>query len=125
MLPSLAKYRHETETPDGLPLHWGRVAEDGLPFVGNPSLLTNEEAEVRLVQCLTARNRRFNLLDAEDNKAYLNVIEHCGNGHYIRLKDVTLVATLDQHVVYVEWLERYMQDGGPRGGASTVVTSPY
>lgn len=115
MASSLVKY-HGDRGPDGEDLHWGRLDDDGVPFMGTPPLYRTAEAEQYLVRTLYFRNGRFDLSDPEQNKAYLGVMDRCANGRFVLRRSIDLVASPDQHVVYVEWLEQYMRDGGPARG---------
>ena len=111
MSRSLVKYIRASR--DQQPsLHWGRLQDDGLPFRGNPPVYTQEEADEYLVRTADAKNGTFDLADPEQNVRYLEVLDRCCNGWYSCLF-VQRMITPEKQLIYIEWLENYVEDGGP------------
>jgi hypothetical protein len=112
-------------------LFWGRVEEDGLPYRGtSPPMMTGPEFEEALVANGDFHKRTFDLSLPDDSKAYDEIMDRVASGWYrlgpdpqgnnpkkfftkVRYRDPQTgerrVRVLVQ--VYVEWYERFMQDG--------------
>lgn len=115
----------------GQQVYWGRADVDGAPFRGPMSpMLTNEEAEERLVRVGDSRQQLFDLSDPEQAKKYAEVCERIVNGWYqpmhrqhlpVKIRRVRRDPTTGERTVtydvimkvYIEWVEVYMQDGRP------------
>ncbi len=100
--PALA-HRHD---PDLAGLHWGRAGASGAPFAGRPAVLTDAEAEDRLVRHWRARYQVFDLAQAGERQAYLAVRDRMLSHWYrlLRFKE------LDGERVAMEWAEAYEVD---------------
>jgi hypothetical protein len=102
----------------GKPLHWGRADEDGAPFRGNPLMLTEEEYLDRVVKVKDAHNRVFDTSDPKQNRQYLLIVEKAAHGlaqvMYQKKRWRKKGKKGPYPVIYVEWLEFYMQDGSPK-----------
>lgn len=111
----LIKFANEKDGNGRGPLHWGRVDIDGLPFRGaNPPLLREEEYEDRLVKVADPKNGTFYTGDAEQNKAYLRVLDGISNSWYQLIHiDRWRNDGDNYHYVYVEWVEFFLEDGKP------------
>lgn len=106
-------------------LHWGRADIDGAPFRGSaPPMLPEEEMEARLTKVRDPHNATFDTSDAEQNKEYLDVLDKIANGwaeliarkHIpVRFKKKTEkgIERGMRMLVYIEWVEYYMEDGQP------------
>lgn len=96
-------------------LHWGRASSDGLPFRGNSApLLRDDEYEDRVVRVADAKNGTFFTGDPEQNLRYLLILDRVANGWYQILHiDRWRDTNSNNHFVYVEWLEFFMEDGKP------------
>lgn len=96
-------------------LFWGRVGLDGLPFRGRRAPdWTDEEFEARVVEVRRVRNGTFDIDDPESNRNFLNVLEGQAQGWFLVLKrydHFDWQAGVKR--VYLEWVERYLQDGTP------------
>lgn len=109
-LPSLVRFQNRGNSR-GQRLFWGRVDVDGLPYRGEHApLMPEAEYEQRAVRVADVRNSFFDVNDAAQNQAYLDVLECCANGWFQLLHIVRFWNNTTQH--YIEWAEFYMQDGG-------------
>ena len=122
---SFVKYANGRKPNADTKLYWSRAGEDGAPFRGaEPPTLTGPEYDNRVARVFDAKNRTFDTSNPADNKAYLDVIDKISNGWYqlihrhhepVVIKDekdgVTTVKL--KVLVYIEWLETYMEDGKP------------
>lgn len=117
---SLIKYLGQPGS-DGNDLLWGRADVDGAPFRNQagldvPQLMSNEEADERLVRVQDVYNRLFDLAVPEENKAYLAVLDKIVNNWAVltfRQHYEFKTATDVKLKVYVEWTEPVMMDGKP------------
>ena len=96
-------------------LHWGRADIDGAPFRGPvPPMLHGDEATERLARVPDAHFEEFDLSDAAQKKAYLDVIERFATGW---AQCTFIERRYDEktrsYKVAVEWMQYYMQDGLP------------
>ena len=123
---SLVKYMNQINGGSRGRLHWGRADLDGAPFRGNaPPIGPEEELESRLTRVHDARNRIFDTSDPKENADYMQVVDRIVNGWYqlvhrkhrhvlVKYKDKDGMKVVKMKVlVYVEWLEPYMEDGKP------------
>lgn len=94
----------------GQRLHWGRVGQDGLPFLGNRfPMVPDEEYEERVVRVAKPQNGFFNARNAKQNKIFLDVLECIANGWYRLIYIKRFWRGTTKH--YIEWCEYYMADG--------------
>ena len=99
-------------------LFYGREQDDGAPFRGHvPPLLTNEEAEDRLVPVTDACNDTFRTWIKEENKAYLEVLDEILNGksqclfidrQRVKIKRGSKVS--HGYKIYIEWARKFRED---------------
>jgi hypothetical protein len=96
-------------------VYFNRVAVDGIPFRGQAPLLKSSEAEERLTQVNDAKNGTFYTGDPVQNAAYLEVVDRIANSWYqLIFVDRWRNDGDNHHYVYIEWVERYMQDTRPQ-----------
>jgi hypothetical protein len=114
MSSSLVKFMNRTVNGNGRgKVFWGRSEADGLPFRGPEApMLTNEEYEDRLVRIHDPKNGIFDVTNEEENKRYLEIMDGLANGWY-QLIYINRQFDEAKALVYVEWLESYMEDGSP------------
>lgn len=92
-------------------VYFNRVSLDGVPFRGEAPLLKNSEADDRLVQVADAKNGTFYTGDPVANASYLEIMDRIANSWYQLIFVERWRNDGDNyHHVYIEWLERYMQD---------------
>ena len=104
-------------------LHWGMAAEMGAPFRGDVPTLKEGEADSRLIQVNDPKIRIFDLSDPKQEKDYVEILDKVSNDWaqiiFIErhaLKTVTVDPETKASIedvrmkVYVEWLERYVED---------------
>lgn len=106
MASGIAKYAYQSHV-NGKPVHWGRVAEDGVPFRGvfDP-LLRDAEYENLVARVRYFHWKRFKLKDEKDMAEYADVMDKLTNG-LLELVFIQRFDTPDTH--YVEWNEVYME----------------
>jgi hypothetical protein len=100
-------------------LFWGRIDQDGLPFRGpQPPNLTEEEYNDRVVRVADPHNGTFRTWVAEENQAYLEVLDQILNKWAVCLfqkswkEKVKLDGKVQQRYVhYVVWAKYYLEDG--------------
>ena len=110
---SLVKFMGE-KSSNGQPLGWGRVDVDGAPTRGAIPTLPEEELQSRLTRVGDPKNQMFNTNDPEENKEYLAVMDKIVNGWAQCLhREMHFDAASRNVLVYVEWVEWFMQDGSP------------
>lgn len=117
-MTSMLKFANRTDGGGGRRLYWGRAVQDGAPYRGQaPPQLTQEEFEEKTVRIFDAKNGTFNTGNKEENAEYLSVLDLIANRMagqvYIRRwrpKDAKHM------VVYIEWVEYYLEDGTPTQG---------
>ena len=113
MSSGLVKFMNEVNGNGRGALHWHRSDIDGAPFRGQiPPTMTTEEFEQKLTRVGDAKNRVFDLSDANDNQAYLKVLDKIVNG-WAQPLHVERLITIDKKEVYIEWVEWFMEDGTP------------
>jgi hypothetical protein len=123
---SLVKFVNEVNGGSRGRLHWGRSDIDGAPFRGDaPPTGTEEELEARLTRVHDPKNRTFDTTEPTDNAAYLTVMDKIVNGwaqclhrfhrHCVeKTRDANgVMKTRMKVLVYIEWVEYYMEDGKP------------
>lgn len=94
----------------GKKLHWGRISQDGLPFLGDRiPMVPNEEYEERVVRVARPQNGFFDVLNKSDNKLFLEVVDCICNGWFQLIHIERFWRNTTQH--YLEWVEFYMEDG--------------
>lgn len=111
---SLVKYYSEKEGNGRGSVWWGRAERDGLPFRGRsvPNY-TESEFEERLVVVGDANVELFDVTtDGEERKRYLKVVDRIVNGHFTCLHREHHFVD-GKMLVYIEWVERYMEDKNP------------
>jgi hypothetical protein len=101
-------------------LYWNRADVDGYPYRGqSPPLLKEEEYAERVTRVADPLNRVFNILDPDDNRQYLDVLDKITNG-WAQLVYIDRSIDPDhcnmrqegpQKLIYVEWVEFFMEDG--------------
>lgn len=121
MATSLVKFMNQRDGNGRGNLHWYRSEQDGFPFRGDiVPTMTSDEFESRLAQVADARNGFFNVLDAEENKAYIEVLDKIANNwaqllhieRNVNAAELGLAPTDKPRCVhYIEWVEYYMEDG--------------
>jgi hypothetical protein len=104
-------------------LHWSRADEDGAPFRGNPSHLTSEEYEQRVVRVGDPQAAFFDMTNEDSRKAYLDVVDGIVN-KWFELVFIARFWKSEPPTHYVEWVEYFYEDGhrspympGPEGPA--------
>lgn len=98
-------------------VYFNRVPLDGLPYRGQSPLLKNSEADDRLSQVNDAKNGTFYTGDAAENAKYLEIMDRIANNWYQLIFVERWRNDGDNyHHVYIEWLERFMQDTQPQLG---------
>jgi len=75
-------------------------------------MMTNQEFDDRLVRVHDPKNGIFDVTNDEDNKRYLEIMDGLANGWY-QLIYINRQFDEEKRLVYVEWLESYMEDGSP------------
>jgi hypothetical protein len=128
---SLVKFAGQGKDSNGNTLHWHRAGEDGSPYrskAGTPTL-TKEEFEEHSVRVADPRNGTFDTSNAEQNQQYLIVLDGVANNWYQLLYIERWREEGEKHhIVYVEWLEYFMEDGSTRAragqGESSYGSSP-
>jgi hypothetical protein len=112
---SLVKYMNDQNGRGRGRLHWHRATRDGLPFRGemNP-MMREEEFEERLVEVKDARNGIFDVNDPDQNARYQQILDRITNG-WAQLIYVDRMPVPEQRtwIVYIEWADRFMEDGHP------------
>ncbi len=110
-MASLQKFFGRRES-NGQQLYWNRAGLDGAPFRGaQPPLLTEDEYDQRVVRVVDVQAEFFDVRDAAQKKAYLEVLDGAANGWFRILYRKMFVKR--QPVHYVEWAEFYLEDGSP------------
>ena len=103
-----ALFHREAATPDGIPVHWGRAAVDGLPYLGAARPMTEPEYQLRTARVRRFQNGTFDVTDPAQNQVYRDVMTRIGN------RRATLVYRTPPvpgcPLVYVEWYELYVSD---------------
>jgi len=114
MSSSLVKFMNRTVNGNGRgKVFWGRAEADGAPFRGPEApMLTNQEYDDRLVRVHDPKNGIFDVTNEEENKKYLEIMDGLANGWY-QLIYINRQFDETKSLVYVEWLESYMEDGSP------------
>lgn len=108
-MASLQKFFAQQERR-GQKLFWGRAAQDGAPFRGAaPPLFTDDEYDQRVVRVVDVRAEFFNLDEAADKAAYLEVLDGVANGWFTMIFIERFRGGANAH--YVEWAEFYLEDG--------------
>jgi hypothetical protein len=112
---SLIQFVVEQKDHAGQQLHWGRADEDGAPFRGERLMLTEDEYDSRVVRIKEAHNDTFNTADPASNRRYLRLLSKAAHG-IVQILDIKKRRKRKgknavKPIVYVEWLEFYMQDG--------------
>lgn len=108
-MASFREFFNRKKAGNGQEIHWGRLSEDGVPFRGQPSLLTDEEYERRVRRSRDAQAEFFDVSDAKQKKQYLRVLDGIVNGLYTLLHIERFIRP-DTH--YIEWVETFMEDTG-------------
>lgn len=116
---SLVKYMNDQNGGGRGRVHWHRAAQDGLPFRGQiDPMMREEEFEDRLVEVQDAKNGIFNVNDPDQNAIYMAVMDRIANGHY---QAIFIDRRFDEEnktwLVYIEWAEKFMEDGHPTAAA--------
>ena len=110
MPSSLVKFSDRKDSGDGRKLYWGRADTDGLPFRGNHApIMPDEEYEARVVRVADPKNGFFDVTDATQNKAFLDVLDGICNGWFKLIFIERFHKETSKH--YVEWVEYYLEDG--------------
>ena len=121
---SLVKFMDQTHS-GGKELHWGRADRDNAPFEGSPPVMTEEEAEERLVRTGNPHIELFDLDHPDAAKRYQEVLDRIVNGWcqclhrevlQCRRKTTQDDGSVIEDVkikVYMEWVEWTMRDGAP------------
>jgi hypothetical protein len=124
---SLFKFMQNVNGGDRGHLHWGRADIDGAPFRGHTiPMAPEDELANRLTRVADPKNQIFDLSDPTQNRAYLDVLDKIVNGwgqllnrsrrtviHRIKLKETGEKVARMQVLMYVEWIEYFMEDGKP------------
>jgi hypothetical protein len=114
---SLVRFMNQTEGNGRGNLSWQRAGVDGAPFRGPPPLLREEEYEQRVVRVGDPQVRIFKISqDAPDEiKAYQEVMTKVVNGGWGQILHVDRQFNqAEGHwMVYLEWVQWYMEDGHP------------
>lgn len=112
---SVLKFQDQSQGHAGSKLYWHRAGIDGLPFRGNnPPLYTEEEFDARVVKVADSRNGTFDTTDPEQNKLYLKVLEGIANSWFqLIFIDRWRDEGSNKQMVYIEWLEYFLEDGSP------------
>jgi hypothetical protein len=119
MASSLVKFAGRSNGNGRGKLFWGRVEQDGLPFRGQAAPnYTEEEYEERVARVADPHNGTFRTWIQQENKAYLSVLDMVTNGWAVGIyqerwrASVRLRGRVTQRmVVYIEWIEYYLEDG--------------
>lgn len=93
-------------------LHWHRASVDGAPFrvSGRPPLLKNEEYEQSLERVYDAKVDTFDISIPEQKQKLENILDNAANQWFrILHMDRKFVETKGTWLVYVEWLETFME----------------
>lgn len=119
MTTNIMKFANRTDGGDGRRLYWARAVQDGAPFRGRtPPQFTQEEFEDKTVRVFDAKNGTFDTGVAEENANYLYVLDMIAN----RMAGEVCIRRwrpkgAKHHLVYIEWVEYYLEDGTPTQGA--------
>jgi hypothetical protein len=108
-MSSLHKYANNDPNSN---LHWHRVDLDGAPYRARGKqlpLLREEEREGRVVTVHDAKNGTFCTHDPEQNAKYLYILDRIYNRWFVMLY-VRRWRKQNKMYVYIEWLERYVED---------------
>jgi hypothetical protein len=110
---SLVKFFSETKGNGRGPIHWGRAGEDGAPFRGDvPTGMTEDEFSQRLAKVADSKNGTFDTSKSDENKAYLHILDKITNQWADCLfVDRRFDENTGHWLVYIEWVEYYMEDG--------------
>lgn len=96
------------------PLYWGRADVDGAPYAGRPPLLSEEEAETRLVTSYHVQSATLDSSDPEDEKKLTDIVKRCCNGWYRMLQfDREFIADEKKWLYRCIWAIPVMRDGQP------------
>ncbi len=123
MANSLVKFKNRTDGNGRGKLHWGRSESDGLPFRGDAvPTYTEDEFEQKIARVADPRNGTYNTGVAEENKAYMQVMDGIANGWFQMIYIERWREKTEYHKVYIEWLEYYLEDGSrtPAVGAGEI-----
>jgi len=99
----------EQQTEEGIPVYWGRATIDGYPFLGVPSLLREEEYNLRVRRVGIFRNGWFDLSKEDHNRKYKEILTRIINR---RSKLVLKQPPNQEGIAYLEWIDYYMADLG-------------
>ena len=115
MSNSLVKFTSQKDGNGRGDLFWSRSDIDGLPYRGQaaPSF-RNEEYDERVVRVADPKNGTFYTGDAEENEAYLKVMDGIANSWFQMLYvDRWREDGKKHHYIYMEWVQYYLEDGKP------------
>ena len=115
MSNSLVKFTNQKDGDGRGQLFWGRADVDGLPFRGKQAPAFRQgEFEERVVRVADPKNGTFYTGDAEENKAYLEMMDGVANGWYhLLFIDRWREDDDKKHYIYAEWVQYYLEDGSP------------
>lgn len=112
-MSNLIKILNKRDGSDGGKLFFGRADLDGMPFRGNAApMLTEEEADDRLVRVADFRNGTFSINNSVENQNYCNVCEGIARG-WFQLVFVSRLFDAEKTKIYIEWVEYYLEDRTP------------
>ena len=116
MASSLVKFMNRRVNGNGRgQVFWSRADRDGAPFRGQAApMFTEEEFDEKLVRVYDPKNGVFDVTDKEENDRYLEILDGISNG-WFQLVYINRQFDEGSRLVYVEWLESYMEDGSPGG----------
>ena len=113
---SLVRFANQ-QGENGQPLHWHRAGEDGAPFRGQPQMMREEEYEQRAVRVGDPKVKIFTISPdhAEEVAEYQDVLTKVVNGGWGQILHVDRQYNAEKGhwMVYLEWVQWYMQDGHP------------
>jgi hypothetical protein len=119
MTSSVIKFKSNSFSPAGETsrgkLFWERCHMDGMPYRGaQPPLFRSEEYDERTVCVCDPKNGTFYTGDPQQNAEYLKVLDGIANSWYVlQYVDRWRMPDDIHHYVYIEWLERFLEDGTP------------
>lgn len=120
---SLVKFMSEQSGNGRGDLHWARAGEDGAPFRGDiTSMLTSEEYEERVVRVHDPHVDVYDIGNPEQRVAYQAVMDRIVNGWAsCQWVDRKYCSETNSWIVYIEWVEHFMEDGMPLASHNPMV----
>jgi hypothetical protein len=118
---SLVKFMQQQRDGSGRgQVYWHRAGVDGYPFRGQkPPMLREDEYEQRVVKVGDPKNGIFDVNNPDDNRRYLQVLDRIVNGwaEMISPREIRYCDERKTWLVYLEWVEWFMEDGTPAAAA--------